>query len=99
MIKMEKTCNSLKCNVIKDGKVIGRMEGVNVIQWLLKNKYRYTGAFSRFITNNPEDCHIGMKIDIEFPDKHIVVKGALIEWIRGTCKNGTFHAVGIESQD
>ncbi|AXV37412.1 MAG: hypothetical protein KO217_03560 [Methanobacteriaceae archaeon] len=97
MIKMERTCGSLRCDVIQNGKKIGRMDGVNVTQWFLKNKYRYTGTFSRFLSNKPEDNYTGARIDIIFNDKKIVVKDAEIEWIKNTTKNGTFHAAGIES--
>ena len=53
MLKMERTCSSLKCDVLLEGKLIGIMEGVNLIQWFLKNKYSFKGSFSRFITFNP----------------------------------------------
>ncbi|MDI6644673.1 MAG: hypothetical protein QME14_06390 [Methanobacteriaceae archaeon] len=97
MIKMERTCGCLRCDVIHNGEKIGRMEGVNVTQWFLKNKYSYTGTFSRFLSDIPyEDC-AGTTIDIIFNDKKIVVKDAEIEWIRNSTKNGTFHATKIES--
>lgn len=97
MIKMERTCNTLRCDVVHEGRRIGRMEGVGVIQWFVKNKYRYTGTFSRFITENPDDSHSGLKVDIVFPDRKLVIKEALIEWMKNPCQNGTFHASSIES--
>jgi hypothetical protein len=96
MIKMERTCSSLKCDVLHKGIIIGKMEGVNVTQWFLKNHYSYTGAFSRFVTENPELNRSGIKVDIVFNDRNIVAKDACISWIRGPAKNGTFHAKRIE---
>jgi hypothetical protein len=97
MIKMEKTCGSLRCDVLHEGKRIGHMDGVNITQWFLKNRYRYTGTFSRFITEDPSDSHSGIEVDIIFPDKKLVIKDALVEWMKGPCKNGTFHSYKIES--
>ena len=94
---MEKTCGSPRCDVIQHGKNIGHMDGVNMTQWFLKNRYRYTGTFSRFITDNPDDSHSGIEVDIIFPDKKLIIKGAMVEWMKGPCKNGTFHASNIES--
>ncbi len=99
MIKIERTCSSLKCDVIHKGELIGRMEGVNVTQWFMKNHYNYTGAFSRFITDNPELSRSGIKVDIVFNDREIVAKDACIEWIRGPTKNGTFSAKNMEYAD
>ncbi len=99
MIKMEKTCGSPKVEVMKDGKRIGHMDGMNVIQWFLKNKYKYTGTFSRFITEDPDDSHSGIKIDIVIPEKHLIIKDACIEWMKSPLNNGTFNAKRIESYE
>ena len=99
MIIMEKTCGSYKCEVIRDGKRIGYMDGVNLIQWFVKNKYRYTGTFSRFVTNDPQDFRSGIDIDIVFSNRRIIIKDATIEWIKSTNQNGTFHAAKIESYE
>lgn len=99
MIKMEKTCGSPKCEVIHNGEKIGRMDGVNVIQWFLKNRYRYTGTFSRFITDDPDDSHSGIKIDIIIPEKRLIIKDACVEWMKSPLNNGTFHAEKIESYE
>jgi len=99
MIKIERTCSSLKCDVLHKGEVIGKMEGVSVTQWFLKNHYNYTGAFSRFITDQPELSRSGIKVDIVFNDRKIVAKDACIGWIRGPTKNGTFSAKTIEFAD
>jgi hypothetical protein len=99
MIKMERTCGSFKCDVIQNGKKIGYMDGVNLTQWFVKNKYRYTGTFSRFITINPLESHSGINVDIVFGDKSIVIKDAMVEWMKSTAKNGTFHAEKVESYD
>ncbi len=64
---MEKSCGSPRCDVMKKGEKIGHMDGLNVIQWFLKNRYKYTGTFSRFITEDPDDSHSGIKIDIVIP--------------------------------
>ena len=99
MIIMEKTCGSYKCDVMQDGKRIGRMDGVNLIQWFVKNKYRYTGTFSRFVTNDPNESQSGMDIDIIFSNKRVIIKDAKIEWIKSQNQNGTFHAARIESYE
>ncbi len=99
MIIMEKTFDSYKCDVIRDGKRIGYMDGVNLIQWFVKNKYRYTGTFSRFVTNDPQDFQSGIDIDIVFSNKRIIIKDATIEWIKSANQNGTFHAAKIESYE
>ena len=99
MIIMEKTCGSYKCDVMHEGKSIGHMDGVNLIQWFVKNRYRYTGTFSRFVTNNPEEGQSGMDIDIVFSNKRVIIKDAKIEWIKSPNQNGTFHAAKIESYE
>ncbi len=99
MIIMEKTCGSYKCDVMQEGKRIGRMDGVNLIQWFVKNKYRYTGTFSRFVTNDPSESQSGMDIDIIFSNKRVIIKDAKIEWIKSQNQNGTFHAARIESYE
>jgi hypothetical protein len=99
MIIMEKTCGSYKCDVMQEGKRIGRMDGVNLIQWFVKNRYRYTGTFSRFVTNDPTECQSGMDIDIIFSNKRVIIKDAKIEWIKSQNQNGTFHAAKIESYE
>ena len=99
MIIMEKTCGSYKCEVIRDGKIIGYMDGVNLTKWFVKNKYRYTGTFSRFVTNDPQDFRSGIDIDIVFSNRRIIIKDATIEWIKSTNQNGTFHAAKIESYE
>lgn len=96
MIKMEKTCGSIKCDVLCDGKVIGEMDGVIITQWFLKNNYRYTGTFSRFTTKNPELSRSGITVDIKFRNSKMMAKQASIDWIRGPSKNGTFLAKNIE---
>ncbi|HMK54809.1 MAG TPA: hypothetical protein VK444_08535 [Methanobacteriaceae archaeon] len=93
---MEKTCSSLKCDVFRNGELIGKMEGVSLTQWFLKNQYRYTGAFSRFTTNKPELSRAGITVDIKFSDLNIMAKNASIGWIKGPNKNGTFSAKSIE---
>lgn len=98
MIIMERTCGSYKCDVMHDGKLIGHMDGVNIIQWFVKNKYRYTGTFSRFVTNNPEDQSC-LDIDIVFSNKRIVIKNACVEWMKSPNNNGTFHSYKIESYE
>ena len=96
---MEKTCGSYKCDVMQEGKRIGRMDGVNLIQWFVKNRYRYTGTFSRFVTNDPTEIQSGMDIDIIFSNKRVIIKDAKIEWIKSQNQNGTFHAARIESYE
>jgi hypothetical protein len=99
MIIMERTCGSYKCDVVHDGEVIGRMDGVNVIQWFVKNRYRYTGTFSRFVTTNPNCNQSDIEVDIIFSNKRIVIKDAKVEWIKSRNQNGTFHAAKIESYE
>jgi hypothetical protein len=99
MIIMERTCGSYKCDVMQDGKRIGRMDGVNLVQWFVKNRYRYTGTFSRFVTNDPTKSQSGMDIDIIFSNKRVIIKDARIEWIKKQNQNGTFHAARIESYE
>lgn len=99
MIIMEKTCGSYRCDVLHDGKVIGHMDGVNLIQWFVKNKYRYTGTFSRFVTSDPDENQAGIDIDILFSNKRIIIKDARVEWIKSPSQNGTFHAAKIESYE
>ena len=84
---------------MRKGKRIGHMDGVNLIQWFVKNKYRYTGTFSRFVTNDPDDFQSGIDIDIVFSNKRIIIKDATIEWIKSENQNGTFHAAKIESYE
>jgi hypothetical protein len=99
MIKMEKTCGSPKGEVMRKGKRIGHMDGLNVTQWFLKNKYKYTGTFSRFITEDPDESQSGIKIDIIMPEKHLIIKDACIEWMKSPLNNGTFNAKSIESYE
>lgn len=96
MIKMERTCSSLRCDVVCDGKFIGRMEGVSLTQWFLKNRYSYKGSFSKFITENPAYCCSGVTVDIVFLDRNLIAKDAKIGWMRAPGKNGTFQASRIE---
>lgn len=96
MIKMEKTCSSLRCDVLHEGKLVGSMEGVTVTKWFLKNNYRYTGTFSRYKTENPEMNHSGIEVDIIFKDRKIKAKDARIQWIRAPTGNGTFLAGDME---
>ena len=99
MIIMERTCGSYKCDVMHEGKLIGHMDGVNMIQWFVKNKYRYTGTFSRFITTDPDDSQSGIDVDIIFSNKRIVIKDARVEWMKSPNNNGTFHSYKIENHD
>ncbi len=96
MIKMEKTCSSPKCDVLFEGKYIGYMDGVSLIQWFLKNRYCYRGSFSRFVTNDPQYSKSGITVDIIFLDKNLVAKNAKIEWLKAPGKNGTFIASNME---
>lgn len=96
---MEKTCGSPKGEVLQKGKRIGHMDGLNLIQWFLKNKYKYTGTFSRFITEDPDDSHSGIKIDILMTGKRLIIKDACIDWMKNPQKNGTFNAKHIESYE
>jgi hypothetical protein len=97
MIKMERTYGCFRAQVLHNGKQIGAMEGVYVTQWFVKNKYRFTGTFNRFFTNEPEYRRPGERFDIVLLDKHIIVKNAFIEWIREQSGSGTFNAEKIES--
>lgn len=99
MLKMEKTCNSLRCDVLIEEKLIGHMEGVNITQWFLKNQYKYKGSFSNFETVNPDDFHAGIIVDIVFQDKKLIAREARIEWINAFGKNGTFTASRMEYYD
>lgn len=96
MIKMERTCNSFKCDVLHEGRSIGYMEGVSLTQWFLKNKYSYKGSFSKFITKNPADCCTGIIVDIVFSDRKLIARDARIGWMRAPSRNGTFQASKIE---
>jgi hypothetical protein len=97
MIKMERTCGCLRCDVMFHGEKIGTMEGVYLTQWFVKNRYRFTGTFARYLTEDPQYKVPGVTVDIVFPDKQIVIKEAFIEWIRQPDGGGTFNARGIES--
>lgn len=99
MLKMERSCNSLKCDVLSEGELIGYMEGVNLIQWFLKNKYSFKGSFSNFVTLNREDCRAGMTVDVIFKDKKLIARDAKIEWINAFGTNGTFHSLKMEYYD
>jgi hypothetical protein len=99
MIKMERCCGSLRCDVIQEGIKIGHMDGVNLTQWFVKNRYHYTGTFSRFITLDPDNSHSGITIDIAFLDKPFLIKNARVEWMKSPMRNGTFHAEKIESHE
>ncbi len=99
MIIMERICGSYKCEVIHKGKRIGNMDGVNLIQWFVKNKYRYTGSFSRFVTTDPNERQSGIDVDIVFSNKRIIIKNARVEWMKNPNQNGTFHATNIESYE
>jgi hypothetical protein len=96
MLKMEKTCSSLKCDVMYNGKLIGHMKGVTLTQWFLKNRYSYRGSFSKFITFDPADDYTGITVDIIFLDKNLVAKNSKIEWMRAPGRNGTFQASNME---
>ncbi|MGB9936689.1 MAG: hypothetical protein ACPK7O_03130 [Methanobacterium sp.] len=96
MLKMERTCNSLRCDVLLENKLIGHMEGVTLNQWFIKNKYSFKGSFTKFITIDPEDCRPGITVDIIFPDKNLIARSARIEWIRAPGKYGTFRASKME---
>lgn len=96
MLKMERTCNSLRCKVMYKSELIGRMEGVCLTQWFIKNKYKYKGSFSNFFTENDDYCSPGIIVDIIFSDKKLIIKEARIEWINAFGTNGTFQAAGIE---
>jgi len=97
MIIMERTCGSHRCDVFQDGELIGHMDGVNLIQWFVKNRYRYTGTFARFITEDPMQNQTNINVDIIFANKRIIIKDARVEWIKNRDHNGTFQASKIES--
>ncbi len=97
MIKMERTCGSMRARVMYQGQEIGSMEGVYVTQWFVKNKYRFTGTFTRFLTKDPHHRRCGIVVDVIFPDKGILIKESKIDWIKEPTGSGTFTAKGIES--
>jgi hypothetical protein len=97
MIKMERTYGCFRANVLVDGRQIGTMEGVYITQWFVKNKYRFTGSFNRYLTDEPEYYQPGVKVDVVLPEKQIIVKNVFIEWIRKPSGSGTFNAERIES--
>lgn len=97
MIKMERTYGCLRAKVLCQGKEIGTMEGVYLTQWFVKNKYRFTGTFNYYFTEEPEYMIPGARVDIVLPDKEIIVKNVFIEWIRKSSGSGTFNAEKIES--
>lgn len=99
MLKMEKSCSSFKCDVLIEGELIGHMEGVNVIQWFLKNQYSYRGSFSNFETIDSDYCCPGAIVDVVFQDKKLIARNARIEWINAFGKNGTFTASKMEYFD
>ena len=99
MLKIERTCNCRKCDVLIEGEIIGSMEGVNITQWFIKNKYVIKGSFSEFMTFNPNNYHAGIDVDIVFKDKKLIVQKAKIEWINAVGNNGTFTASKIEYYD
>lgn len=94
---MERTCGSHRCDVFQDGELIGHMDGVNLVQWFVKNRYRYTGTFARFITKDPVHNQSNINVDIIFANKRIIIKDARVEWIKNRDQNGTFQASKIES--
>ena len=96
MLKLEKTCNSRKCSVLIDGELIGYMEGVNLTQWFIKNKYSFKGSFSNFITFDQDIDLVGKIVDIVFNDKKLIARQAKIDWINSYGTNGTFTAFKIE---
>ena len=59
MIKMERTYGCFRANVLADGKQIGTMEGIYLTQWFVKNKYRFTGSFNRYLTDEPRILSTG----------------------------------------
>lgn len=97
MIKMERTYGCFRANVLVDGRQIGTMEGVYITQWFVKNKYRFTGSFNRYLTDEPDYYQPGVKVDVVLPEKQIIVKNVFIEWIRKPSGSGTFNAERIES--
>jgi hypothetical protein len=97
MIKIEKTFNSLECDVICEGKKIGHMRGVNIIQWFLKNKYYFRGTFSKFNAEKLDHGILESIFDIILLDKKLVIKGAQIEWMKNPFEYGTFQASGIDT--
>ncbi|MCK9151415.1 hypothetical protein [Methanobacterium alcaliphilum] len=97
MIKMERTCGCMHADVLHDGEKIGTMDGVYLTQWFVKNKYRFTGTFTRYFTDQLKYRKPGTKVDIVFPDKKIIIKEVCIEWVREPIGSGTFNASRIES--
>jgi hypothetical protein len=97
MIKMERTYGCLRASVLFNGKKIGTMEGVYLTQWFVKNRYRFTGTFNRYLTEDMEYRRPGARVDIILPDKEIIIKNVFIEWIREPSGSGTFNAERIES--
>ncbi|HSO25239.1 MAG TPA: hypothetical protein VLR54_01315 [Methanobacteriaceae archaeon] len=97
MIKMERTYGCLRASVLFEGEKIGTMEGVYLTQWFVKNKYRFTGTFNRYLTEYDEFCRPGARVDVVLPDKELIVKNVFIEWIREPSCSGTFNAERIES--
>lgn len=97
MIKMERTYGCLRATVLFEGKKIGTMEWVYLTQWFVKNKYRFTGTFNRYLTDDSEYSCPGARVDVVLSDKHIIIKNVFIEWIREPSGSGTFNAERIES--
>jgi hypothetical protein len=96
MLKLERTCNSRKCDVLINGELVGYMEGVNLTQWFIKNRYAFKGSFSNFITFNHDNDHAGKIVDIVFNDKNLIARKAKIDWINSYGENGTFTAFKME---
>ena len=87
----------MRADVLYEGKKVGTMEGVYLTQWFVKNKYRFTGTFTRYFTEDSKYRESGAKVDIVFQDKKIIIKKACIEWVKEPMGSGTFNALGIES--
>ncbi len=96
MLKMEKTCCSLKCDVLHGGELIGYMEGVYITQWFIKNKYLFKGSFNIFIQKSDENFNVGIIVDIIFPDKKLIARDAKVGGINSYGKNGTFEASKLD---
>lgn len=94
---MERTYGCLRAIVLFEGKKIGTMEGVYLTQWFVKNKYRFTGTFNRYLAEDSQFRSPGARVDVVLPDKNLIVKNVFIEWIRKSSGNGTFNAERIES--
>ncbi len=99
MLKMERTCDALRCDVYFEGELVGIMEGVNLIQWFIKNKYSYRGSFSKFMAFDQEFEKIGTIFDIVFRGKKVIVRNVRIQWINAFGENGTFTASNLEYFD